>query len=230
MKLNESRRQKIKFTRSLGTRNEKNDFPNCRGCRLVTSIRQSRKYNARRFEGKRTISTRFHSFDDYSRGPRLRNTDKTIKRSRNGLGFTSTWFLITSSQKIVDVLTQDRPCMGTQFRYDGRARVPQSWRLNKGFPVMLTRRRRGNIRMDSRRRWRTKGEPLAIYSSHWMYMLGEHCALMAPEYNSAKCFLLNFKEISGISSVFPSYNVSNSARQTHSNATHIGFSIVDLPR
>lgn len=95
---------------------------------------------------------------------------------------------------------------------------------------MLTRRRRGNIRMDSRRRWRTKGEPLAIYSSHWMYMLGEHCALMAPEYNSAKCFLLNFKEISGISSVFPSYNVSNSARQAHSNATHIGFSIVDLPR
>lgn len=203
MKLAESRRQKIKFTRSLGTRNEKNDFPNCRGCRLVTNIRQSQKYNARRIEGKRTISTRFHSFDDYSCDLRLRNTDKTIKRSRNGLGFTSTWFLITSSQKIVDVLTQDRPCIGTQFRYDGRARVPQSWRLNKGFPVMLTRRRRGNIR-NSRRRWQTKGEPLAIHSSHWIYMLGEHRALMARGYNSAKCFLLNFKEISGISFVFPS--------------------------
>lgn len=42
------------------------------------------------------------------------------------------WFLITPNLVTVDVLVEGR-FTGTQFRYDGQTRIPQSWRLNKGF-------------------------------------------------------------------------------------------------
>jgi len=45
-------------------------------------------------------------------------------------------FLITSNLVAVDVLVEGR-FTGTQFRFDGQTRIPQSWRLNKGFSLAI---------------------------------------------------------------------------------------------